>query len=156
MKKKFKTINFIVGLSNWGKSTCLQKIVGKKRIVGKYYDKFRIFKIGGKECLILQFSNCDLGINEFLKELKKLLQQMQDEDIGYAYVALCSNLIFNMKKVLGIIPDNYRINLIFLEYHWDKVAKLNIDFIIKQLKDFKISYKILENSNDCKEIDNVE
>ena len=145
-----KFINFIVGLSNWGKTTCLQKIVGKDRIVSNYNNKFRIFEINNQKCLVLQFSNCDLGIKEFLKELDKLLKQMKEDNTDCAYIALCCDSIFNIRNILSSVPNDYKINLLFLENHWNKVAKLNIDFIIEQLKDFKISYEILENSNDCK------
>jgi len=79
------------------------KIVDRKRIVRKYKNKFRIFKIGGREYFILQFSNCDLSIEEFLQELSNLLKQMKEDNIDCAYVALCCDTV--MKCILEKILD---------------------------------------------------
>ena len=50
---KVENIKFIVGLLNWVKSICLQKITDRNR---------HCFKINNQKCLILQFPNYGLGI----------------------------------------------------------------------------------------------
>lgn len=56
-------IKFILGLSNWGKTTCIQKLLCSTGSVrATYNNKYKVFNISYKKAMVLQFSNCDLGL----------------------------------------------------------------------------------------------
>lgn len=149
-----KDIKFIVGLSGWGKSTCIQKIVGSSgSIKTTHKGIYRIIQINGKNVIIQQFSNCDIGVLKYIKELEKLLKQLDsNENIDYAIAALCCSSIDAMSQILKTVnTHNFNIELLFLENHWDYTASLNISNISQKLQanTYTFTTKVVNSSCGC-------
>lgn len=149
-------IRFIVGLSNWGKTTCIKKMVGvnEKVLVTTYKNKYRVLQVGNKKIMILQYSNCDLGLHEFIKRLMALLDQyQQNSEVDFVLVALCCSSIEDMLQILDKVKEKglFDVELVFLEKHWDGVAQLCVDDICNNLKAKKHNFgtEIIASSRDC-------
>lgn len=149
-----KDIKFIVGLSGWGKSTCIQKIVGSSGSIKTTHNGiYRIIQINDKNVIIQQFSNCDRELQKYIKELQKLLNQLiNDNDIDYAIAALCCSSIDVMSQILKTVnTHNFNIELLFLENHWDYTASLSISNITQKLQanTHTFTTKVINSSCEC-------
>ena len=148
-------IKFILGLSNWGKTTCIQKLFGVSgSFQSTYKGNYKTFNVGSKKAMTLQFSNCDLGLEKYIDELSALLEQYESkDDVDFVLVALCCSNVDDMSKVLGFVEAKkiFEVELIFLEKHWDGVAQLCIDDMCKRLEDMnhRFSKMVLKSSGVC-------
>jgi len=65
-----KKIKFITDLSNWDKTTCIQKLLD---VSGSFESAdegtYKIFSVGNSKVMTLQFSNCDLSLEKYIDEL---------------------------------------------------------------------------------------
>ena len=160
MKKKVK---IIVGLKEWGKTFCLKKTIGfdvKNRLITKRNNNFRTIFIEklDKWVFVLNNSNCDIGLEKYLKDVKKILNQLKEaEEVDTALITFCSQNKREVIEILKVLKEfNFSYEVVWLENHWDDVAKLNIDELEKlfqkyiKFEDITKKYNI-KSSNDCKE-----
>lgn len=151
-------IKFILGLSNWGKTTCIQKLFGVSgSFQSTYKGNYKTFNMGSKKAMTLQFSNCDLGFERYISELGMLLGQYESkDDVDFVVVALCCSSFDEMSKILSFVEDKkvFDVELAFLEKHWNGVATLCIDTMCKKLKDknHRFTKVILSDSSECEDI----
>jgi hypothetical protein len=151
-----KEIKFIVGLADWGKTTCIKKYLNiENKIVTKYKGKYRIFEKNNKKFFILQNSNCDLKLENYLGDLKQLLQQLNETNgVNFGIAALCPRSKNEILKIFHLVGKNkFHIKMIYLEYHWDNMAKLQIETICDFLSknNFEFTKEIVSYSEKCKE-----
>ncbi|MBE0491151.1 MAG: hypothetical protein IBX44_02750 [Sulfurospirillum sp.] len=150
-----KKIKFITGLSNWGKTTCIQKLLDAGgSFQSTYKSNYKTFSVGSKKAMTLQFSNCDLGLERYINELGMLLEQYESkDDVDFVLVALCCSSVDDISKVLSFVEGReiFEVELVFLEKHWDGVATLCVDDMCKRLEDmnYRFSKMVLESSGVC-------
>ena len=133
--KIMKQANFILGFSNWGKSTLIHELFGKTVFQRNKLYKLKLNKIEANFVVQSQ-SNDDLGIN-YLEQVSYRINQTrgQKRDLftticpaledRYNCIAILRNPIFNEFK---------KFNFFILKHKWDHQAELKIEAIKSTLQ----------------------
>jgi len=156
MKKKKRAI-LITGFSNWGKTTIIYELFGRKWIGKQTPYKIKDSNLE-KEFIVMPYSNDDITNPEkFINELRKRYNN-RDNDIDLLS-AFCptSEDKNNSLKILrkGFFQQFDEIVLVYLIDRWDNHASLNMKKIIdfyKSLENLKHIEIIVENSKSEVEI----
>ena len=125
--------NFIVGFSNWGKTTLVNELFGRKRY---YYDK--TYRLAGipAQFVVQSQSNDDLG-SAFVKRVEIRLTNTASLKPDL-FAALCPAMDHwnNYIEILqnDVFNDFDEFNLFLIKYKWEHHAELRIKDIENSCK----------------------